>query len=67
MSSKTLDVVSPPFSVGSAERNASLYFNFDEYMEVNSRNLSSTLGKLYVWEKKLYEEVKVRSNIMVDC
>lgn len=26
---------------------------------LKSKNLSSTLQKLYLWEKKLYEEVKV--------
>lgn len=63
VSSKTLDVVAPPFSVvsrstkstSSAEKN----FNVDEYIKVNSRNLSSTLEKLYIWEKKLHEQVKV--------
>lgn len=28
-------------------------------LNLRSRNLSSTLQKVYLWEKKLYEEVKV--------
>lgn len=32
---------------------------FDEYGGMNSGSHSSTLERLYVWEKKLYEEVKV--------
>lgn len=28
-------------------------------VELKSKSLSSTLHKLYLWEKKLYEEVKV--------
>lgn len=27
--------------------------------DMKARNLSSTLDKLYAWEKKLYKEVKV--------
>lgn len=32
---------------------------FVEDMGMKSGNLSSTLKKLYMWEKKLYNEVKV--------
>lgn len=32
-----------------------------EFTDVKSHNLSETLEKLYVWEKKLYKEVKVNS------
>lgn len=32
---------------------------FDEEVGMSSRNLSSTLKKLVLWEKKLYDEVKV--------
>lgn len=31
----------------------------DEEVGMNPRNLSSTLKKLLLWEKKLYDEVKV--------
>ncbi|RWR92412.1 nitrate regulatory gene2-like protein [Cinnamomum micranthum f. kanehirae] len=69
VSSKTLDVVAPPFSVvsrstkstSSAEKN----FNVDEYIKVNSRNLSSTLEKLYIWEKKLHEQVKAEEKLRI--
>ena len=32
---------------------------FDEYGGMESGSHSLTLGRLYAWEKKLYEEVKV--------
>ncbi|KAF5727138.1 hypothetical protein HS088_TW22G00825 [Tripterygium wilfordii] len=32
---------------------------FDDYQGMNSGSHSLTLGRLYAWEKKLYEEVKV--------
>lgn len=32
---------------------------FDDYEGMNSGSHSLTLGRLYAWEKKLYEEVKV--------
>lgn len=34
-------------------------YNVDAVQDVGPVNLSSTLEKLYVWEKKLYKEVKV--------
>ncbi|KAG7027030.1 hypothetical protein SDJN02_11038, partial [Cucurbita argyrosperma subsp. argyrosperma] len=33
---------------------------FDDYGVMDSGSHSSTLGRLYAWEKKLYEEVKVK-------
>lgn len=33
--------------------------DFDEDLLMRSYNLSSTLQKLHLWEKKLYSEVKV--------
>lgn len=33
--------------------------DINQEVELRSKNLSSTLHKLYLWEKKLYEEVKV--------
>ena len=33
---------------------------FDDYEGMESGSHSLTLGRLYAWEKKLYEEVKVR-------
>lgn len=32
---------------------------FDEYGGMDSGSHSLTLGRLYAWEKKLYEEIKV--------
>ena len=32
---------------------------FDDYGGMESGSHSQTLGRLYAWEKKLYEEVKV--------
>lgn len=37
-------------------------YNEDANVDVRPVNLSSTLEKLCVWEKKLYKEVKVRSS-----
>ncbi|XP_051137435.1 protein ALTERED PHOSPHATE STARVATION RESPONSE 1-like [Andrographis paniculata] len=37
----------------------------DEDVEVRSINQSSTLHKLYLWEKKLYEEVKAEEKLRV--
>lgn len=39
--------------------NVDLSIDFEEDMWVKSKGLSSTLEKLYIWEKKLYEEIKV--------
>ncbi|KAG8364445.1 hypothetical protein BUALT_Bualt19G0129600 [Buddleja alternifolia] len=39
--------------------------NADEDVEVRSKSLSSTLHKLHLWEKKLYEEVKVEEKMRV--
>lgn len=35
---------------------------FDDYGGMDSGSHSLTLGRLYAWEKKLYEEVKVIIN-----
>lgn len=34
---------------------------------LNSGNISSTLDKLYAWEKKLYKEVKVWISFAMEC
>lgn len=71
VSSKMLHVVTPSVSVVSsrpstskgAEPSASAGLAQvdadEEVVTFGSRNLSSTLHKLYLWEKKLYDEVKV--------
>ncbi|PIN25742.1 hypothetical protein CDL12_01536 [Handroanthus impetiginosus] len=37
--------------------------DIEQEVELRSKNLSSTLHKLYLWEKKLYEEVKVEEKM----
>jgi hypothetical protein len=59
-----LHLVAPSSSVvSSASRNAQPVdansVDLDVELTTRSRNLSSTLHKLYLWEKKLYQEVKV--------
>ena len=65
--SKMLQGVTPPLSVVSSQPSTSgsavagpPSLEIDEELMVRSKNLSSTLQKLYLWEKKLYQEVKVR-------
>lgn len=46
-------------SSSSAVKDGPAQLDFEEELRTRSRNLSSTLHKLYLWEKKLYNEVKV--------
>ncbi|KAL6561021.1 hypothetical protein OROGR_003811 [Orobanche gracilis] len=39
--------------------------NVDQDVGLRSKNLSSTLHKLYLWETKLYEEVKVEEKMRI--
>ncbi|KAJ6717022.1 RNA polymerase SUBUNIT BETA putative (DUF630 AND DUF632)-RELATED [Salix koriyanagi] len=55
---------SQPFSSGSAEAGPPS-LEIDEELMMRSKNLSSTLQKLYLWEKKLYQEVKVAEKMRV--
>lgn len=59
-SSKTLNMMTLNLpikeSLSSADQKNG---NAEEDWTVNSENLSSTLRKLCMWEKKLYDEVKV--------
>ncbi|CAL1398198.1 unnamed protein product [Linum trigynum] len=41
------------------------FLEMDEDLAVRSKNLSSTLQKLYLWEKKLYTEVKAEEKMRV--
>lgn len=43
----------------SSSAAAPTYADIEAELALKSRNLSSTLHKLHLWEKKLYEEVKV--------
>ncbi|KAA8535940.1 hypothetical protein F0562_028418 [Nyssa sinensis] len=79
VSSKMLQVITPSLSVvssqpstsKSAESSSSIekadpaYLDIDGDVGTRSGNLSSTLHKLYLWEKKLYEEVKVEEKMRV--
>ncbi|XP_061967898.1 protein ALTERED PHOSPHATE STARVATION RESPONSE 1-like [Populus nigra] len=59
VSSKMLHTVTPSFS----EKNGSVHGDFDEDLGIISVNLSSTLRKLCLWEKKLYHEVKAEEKL----
>ncbi|XVF68040.1 hypothetical protein PTKIN_Ptkin10aG0171100 [Pterospermum kingtungense] len=76
--SKMLHVVSPSLSVVSSQPSASMTaesssvdnsdpasLDFNEELVRKPKNLSSTLQKLYLWEKKLYDEVKVEEKMRV--
>ncbi|XP_071692335.1 uncharacterized protein [Rutidosis leptorrhynchoides] len=60
--SKMLNVFSPSLAIKNNDSD-----NLDENVDLRrkSNNLSSTLHKLYLWEKKLYEEVKVEEKMRV--
>lgn len=43
----------------SIDKDHSGYLEIDEEVVIGSGNLSSTLQKLHLWEKKLYDEIMV--------
>ncbi|XP_011041260.1 PREDICTED: uncharacterized protein LOC105137263 [Populus euphratica] len=61
ISSKTLQTVSPSF----LEKNGPVHGSFGEDLGIFSVNLSSTLRKLCLWEKKLYDEVKAEEKLRI--
>ncbi|RZC57102.1 hypothetical protein C5167_004405 [Papaver somniferum] len=71
VSSKMLHSITPSMSVGSSqpstppslERDGSVFLEFNGDIQRKLLNLSSTLQKLYNWEKKLYEEVKAEEKM----
>lgn len=70
VSSKMLNVIAPSLSIVSSEASTSTSesapsLNYDDTMGLSSTNLSSTLQKLLLWEKKLYEEVKIEEKLRV--
>ncbi|OVA15630.1 protein of unknown function DUF632 [Macleaya cordata] len=79
VSSKMLHSITPSLSVvssqpstsksaessSSAEKAGSAYLDFEGEPEMSSVKLSSTLQKLYTWEKKLYAEVKSEEKMRV--
>ncbi|KAE8663509.1 kinase family protein [Hibiscus syriacus] len=79
--SKMLHVVTPSLSVVSssqpstsetAEASSSIdntnpaLLDFGEELSRKPKNLSSTLQKLYLWEKKLYNEIKAEEKMRVE-
>ncbi|EOA29956.1 hypothetical protein CARUB_v10013059mg [Capsella rubella] len=80
VSSKKLQEVTPSLSVVSPAQSstskktkadassplaAPTYADIEAELALRSRNLSSTLHKLHLWEKKLYEEVKAEEKLRV--
>nr|KJB15938.1 hypothetical protein B456_002G205400 [Gossypium raimondii] len=74
--SKMLQVVTPSLSLVSSQRSTSktdssanntdpAFLDLNEELAKKQRNLSSTLQKLYLWEKKLYNEVKAEEKMRV--
>ncbi|OAY37504.1 nitrate regulatory gene2 protein isoform X1 [Manihot esculenta] len=77
--SKMLHVVTPSLSVVSSQPSTSksaeassstdkadpAYLEIDEDLKMRSNNLSATLQKLHLWEKKLYNEVKAEEKMRV--
>lgn len=77
--SKMLHVVTPSLSVVSSQPSTSksaetssstdkagpAYLDIDEDMAMRTRSLSATLQKLHLWEKKLYQEVKVSFVLLI--
>ncbi|KAM7479499.1 hypothetical protein LguiA_027712 [Lonicera macranthoides] len=77
-SSKMLNVIAPlsvaslqPSSTSRSAESSSVemadpaYQDIDGDVGMGSKNLSSTLKKLYLWEKKLYEEIKIEEKMRV--
>ncbi|KAG2241078.1 hypothetical protein Bca52824_090365 [Brassica carinata] len=66
--SKLLHGVTPSLPSSSAAAPAAApptYADIEEELASRSRNLSSTLHKLHLWEKKLYHEVKAEEKLRV--
>lgn len=51
---------SQPSTSKSSDSADPALLDISQEVDLRSKNLSSTLHKLYLWEKKLYEEVKVQ-------
>ncbi|XVE48750.1 hypothetical protein DITRI_Ditri01bG0027200 [Diplodiscus trichospermus] len=77
--SNMLHVVTPSLSVVSSQPSTSMaaessstggntdpaFLDFNKELAKKPKNLSSTLQKLYLWEKKLYNEVKAEEKLRV--
>ncbi|GAB4853077.1 hypothetical protein Ancab_017262 [Ancistrocladus abbreviatus] len=64
VSSKMLHAITPSLPSTSKDGEAPAV-DLDEDARLRSRNLSSTLQKLYLWEKKLLDEVKAEEKMRV--
>ena len=78
VTSKMLHVVAPALSVVSSQPSTSKsassnekdgpgIVDIDEDLALRTKKLSSTLHKLHILEKKLYNEVKVRHRFLLLC
>lgn len=71
VSAKMLNVITPslppalPSTSSTTEMVDPAYLDMDEGAGTRPGNLSSTLHKLYLWEKKLYEEVKFEEKMRI--
>uniref|UniRef100_A0A2P2NIR6 Uncharacterized protein n=1 Tax=Rhizophora mucronata TaxID=61149 RepID=A0A2P2NIR6_RHIMU len=53
-------------ALSSVDKAGPAYLDIDEDVMMRSKDLSSILQKLYLWEKKLYNEVKAEEKMRVD-
>ncbi|KAH6787909.1 DNA-directed RNA polymerase subunit beta [Perilla frutescens var. hirtella] len=58
-------VSSQPSTSKSSDSADPAILDTNQEVELRSKNLSSTLHKLFLWEKKLYDEVKVEEKMRV--
>ncbi|KAG8368019.1 hypothetical protein BUALT_Bualt15G0001700 [Buddleja alternifolia] len=65
VSSKMLHLPMVSSASKSSDSTDPASLDVDQDMELRSKTLSSTLHKLHLWEKKLYEEVKVEEKMRV--
>ncbi|XP_074285917.1 uncharacterized protein LOC141611302 [Silene latifolia] len=63
VSTKMLNVITP--SLPSTSKDSVASVDGDDDVQLRSINLSASLQKLYLWEKKLYEEVKAEEKMRV--
>ncbi|KAL8228911.1 hypothetical protein R6Q57_013811 [Mikania cordata] len=61
--SKMLNVFTPSLAAAASKNSDPANLDVDVELRTRSKNLSSTLHKLYLWEKKLFEEVKVEEKM----
>lgn len=59
VSSKILHLTAVSFQPSPSDDGDPVLLDVVEDVELKSKSLSSVLHKLHLWEKKLYEEVKV--------